>query len=427
MLRAAALQTRPRGQNPAGILEKGEAYLTFMTSSTPSTSMPSTSASSIGERAAQWLSRLVQIPSVTPVQAGPRAGGPAGAGEAAIAQAITRWFTALGGQVHVDEVLPNRPSIYGIWPGKSNRWAAVDVHTDTVGVEQMTGDPFSGEIRDGRVWGRGAVDTKATLGIILALLEAMQQSNTLPAHNLLIGATVDEEFGATGAPAFARWIKAQSLPIDEMIVAEPTGCVPVFGHRGVARFRLTVEGVSAHSSQPDLGKNAIQAAARIALAYAEEHARLQREKELPILGVAALTVTEIHGGTGINVVPDRCTVSADRRIVDGEDAVRVIDALVELAQVQTDLPISVTRLRELNAFLELPDSDWIQRLSAWSGRQPVSAPYGTNAWAYKNLPKGCAVIGPGSIDQAHGAEEWVEISELEKMAQIYAKWWEIPY
>lgn len=376
----------------------------------------------VGAACAEWLGRLVQIPSVTPAQAGPRAGEP---GEAAIAQAIAQWFTDLGGTVHIDEVHPGRPSVYGIWRGASERWGAVDVHTDTVGVEQMSGAPFSGEVHQGRVWGRGAVDTKASLGVVLALLEHMQQKGLQPAQNLLIGATVDEEFGATGAPAFARWIREQAIPIDEMIVAEPTQCIPVYGHRGVARFRFTVHGEAAHSSQPDLGKNAIQAAAHIALAYAEEHIRLQSPEKLPALGVASLTVTEIHGGTGINVVPDECTVSIDRRVVDGEDAVAVIDKLVELAQAQTALPLEVTRLRELDAFLETPDSPWMERLAHWSGEQPVSAPYGTNAWAYIGIPNGCAVMGPGSIDQAHGAEEWVEVAELEKMARIYAQWWEI--
>lgn len=384
--------------------------------------MADTNTTTLGEAAAHWLGRLVQIPSVTPVQAGPNAGEP---GEAAIAKAISRWFEQLGGEVFVDQVHPGRPSVYGIWRGKTDQWAALDVHTDTVGVEQMGGDPFSGELRDGKVWGRGAVDTKASLGIALALLEKLAEQNKQPRQNLLIGATVDEEFGATGAPAFARWIRSRELPIDQMIVAEPTQCIPVYGHRGVARFRLTAHGVAAHSSQPELGKNAIQAAAKIALAYAQEQQRLQQPAQMPVLGVADLTVTEIHGGTGINVVPDACTVSVDRRIVDGEDAVQVIDRLVELAQSQTDLTLDVVRLRELDAFLESPDSDWIRSLSEWSGTQPTSAPYGTNAWAYRGIPKGCAVMGPGSIDQAHGAEEWVELEQLERMAQVYARWWEV--
>lgn len=382
----------------------------------------SESVQDLGHASAQWLSKLVQIPSVTPAQAGPHSGEP---GEAAIADAVARWFTELGGQVHVDQVHEGRPSVYGIWRGQSEQWAAVDVHTDTVGVEQMPDAPFSGDIREGRVWGRGAVDTKASLGIALALLEHMQNHKLQPRQNLLIGATVDEEFGASGAPAFARWIREQTIAIDEMIVAEPTRCVPVYGHRGVARFRLTLQGVPAHSSQPDLGKNAIQAAAQIARAYAEEHARLQTLGDQAHLGVAALTVTEIHGGTGINVVPDSCVVSVDRRIVDGEDAVQVINRLVTMAEAQTELPIEVVRLRELDAFLETPDSPWIKRLEQWSGNKAQSAPYGTNAWAYRGMPKGCAVMGPGSIDQAHGAEEWVELDELTKMAQVYAQWWGI--
>src|SRR5512141_1277369 len=97
------------------------------------------------DRLAAWLSRLVQIPSVTPYQAGPRAGQP---GEGRLAAQLSEWFTALGGQVHRDEVLPDRPNIYAIWRGMSDRWLAIDAHMDTVGVEQMAGDPFSGHIAD---------------------------------------------------------------------------------------------------------------------------------------------------------------------------------------------------------------------------------------------------------------------------------------
>src|SRR4051794_7897584 len=121
---------------------------------------------------AEWLSRLVRIPSVNPAQAGPRALVP---GEARIAASVEGWFREFRGQVERDEVAPGRENVYGVWRGRSDRWIAVDAHLDTVGVEQMEGDPFSGEIRDGRVYGRGAVDTKATLAVVLALLEAIHQ------------------------------------------------------------------------------------------------------------------------------------------------------------------------------------------------------------------------------------------------------------
>jgi acetylornithine deacetylase/succinyl-diaminopimelate desuccinylase-like protein len=295
---------------------------------------------------------------------------------------------------------------------------------DTVGVEQMTGDPFSGEIRDGRVWGRGAVDTKATLGIILALIEAMQLEGVRPRYNLLIGATCDEEYSATGAPAFAAWIAENDLAVAQLVIAEPTGCVPVIGHRGVARFELTFSGEAAHSAQPHLGRNAIVAAARTVVAFAAEHERLQ---QLPpaYVGNATLTTTMIHGGTGSNIVPDRCSLFIDRRVVDGEEPDVVINNLYQLAQQQSGLPVEMTRQLELHAFYQPAESAWIQQLCQWSQSAPQLAPYGTNAWAYRNLPCETVVIGPGSIDQAHAAEEWVELSELEKMARIYTKWWGI--
>jgi acetylornithine deacetylase/succinyl-diaminopimelate desuccinylase-like protein len=376
---------------------------------------------SLAQHAATWLSRLVQIPSVTPIQAGPRAAEP---GEQRIADAIASWFQQLGGQVEIDIVEPGRPNVYGLWPGETSTWVAVDVHVDTVGVEQMTGEPFSGEISQDRVWGRGAVDTKASLGVILALIEQMQATGQRPRPSLLIGATVDEEFGATGAPAFATWIERQPFSVAQMVVAEPTLCVPVIGHRGVARFELAFIGESAHSSQPDRGRNTIVAAAKTVIAYANEHQRLQT---LPptMLGHATLTSTIIHGGTGNNVVPDRCTLFIDRRLVDGEEPGEVIDRLFAIAQEEATLPVELARQLEINAFLQPPDSPFVKLMATWSASTPYVAPYGTNAWAYRDLPCETVVIGPGSIDQAHGALEWVELAELEKISQIYARWWGI--
>lgn len=368
---------------------------------------------------ATWLTRLVQIPSVAPAQAGPRAGTP---GEAAITAAAAHWFTALGGEVHTEAVLPNRPNVYGIWRGQSDRWLAVDVHTDTVGVEQMTGDPFSGAVRDGNVNGRGAVDDKATLAVLLAVLEAMQQRGETPAANLLIAATVDEEVGATGAPAAAAWLRRQGITVDELIVAEPTLCTPIHGHKGVVRLALTVQGKAAHSSQPYLGHNAIVGAAQVIMGLQEEHDRLQTLEPSP-LGNPMLTVTLVNGGVGINVVPDACTVALDRRVVVGEKAATVAANLQALAQQHAFLPLNVEALLSLDAFYQPPTSSLIGNLVAWSGAAPQLAPYGTNAWAYQDVAQQCVVFGPGSIDQAHGAEEWVSLDELAKAAAIYARWW----
>jgi acetylornithine deacetylase/succinyl-diaminopimelate desuccinylase-like protein len=376
---------------------------------------------SFTDRAATWLSHLVQIPSVTPSHAGERAGEP---GEARIAATIAEWFKRLGGDVAIDEVAPGRPNVYGLWPGQSEEWIAVDVHVDTVGVEQMEGDPFSGEISQDRVWGRGAVDTKASLGVILALIEHMQMTHQVPNASLVIGATVDEEVSARGAPAFATFLESLPFDVAQLVVAEPTGCVPVTGHPGVARFELTFVGKSAHSAQPHLGSNAIIAAARTVIAYADEHVRLQ-EQPPANLGHPSLTSTIIHGGSGGNVVPASCTLFVDRRVIDGEEPAAIIDDLYAMAQQHAALPVELARQLEIPAYYQPGDTPWIQQLADWSNAAPQYAPYGTNAWAYRNLPCETVVIGPGSIAQAHGAREWVELEELAKIGQIYANWWGI--
>jgi acetylornithine deacetylase len=169
----------------------------------------------------------------------------------------------------------------------------------------------------------------------------------------------------------------------------------------------------------------VVAAAQVILALQAEHERLQA---LPIrsdLGPPSLTVTIAHGGTGINVVPDSCVVALDRRIIDGEDASQICISLCELASSTSPLPLTVDIQKEINAFYQAPDSALVRQLTAWSGNAPTVAPYGTNAWAYVDTVDSCVVFGPGSIAQAHGAEEWVAITELEKAAAIYSQWWGI--
>jgi acetylornithine deacetylase/succinyl-diaminopimelate desuccinylase-like protein len=370
------------------------------------------------QKLADWLSRLVQIPTVNPTQAGPAAGTP---GEAALAEEVVRWFEAFGGQVQTHEIYPGRYNVYGIWRGREERWAALDIHMDTVGVEQMTGEPFSGHITNGCVYGRGAVDTKASLAVALALLEDLHQYGHTPALNLLIAATVDEENSARTAPDFAAWVLAQQIPLSELMVAEPTNCRPVYGHKGGLRMRFTVSGQASHSSQPQQGKNAITAAARLITALEQEHQKL--ENITSDIGTPTLTVSRVDGGIGANVVPDRCTIVIDRRIVTGENVDHVAKNLTELAIESCPLPVDSQILGALAPFFQSPDAEWLQKLADWSGQQPGIVPYGTNAWAYGNLPGECVVLGPGSIDQAHSAIEWVAISQLEKLAAIYQKWW----
>jgi acetylornithine deacetylase/succinyl-diaminopimelate desuccinylase-like protein len=172
-----------------------------------------------------------------------------------------------------------------------------------------------------------------------------------------------------------------------------------------------------------MGKNAISAASRLITALDEEHQRLQAMPRSNRLGAPVLSVTTISGGRGTNVIPDRCIVNMDRRVVDGESLEEVRDHLIALAKRSCPLPLTAEVRSFKRAFAQSPDSPWIRQLADWSGKEPEVVPYGTNAHAYGGLARETVIIGPGSIDQAHGNEEWVAISELEKMAGILAKWW----
>ena len=367
-----------------------------------------------------WLQRLVQTPSVTPNQAGPKA---LTTGEGAMTTVVARAFQTLqADEIIYDPVLPKRDNVYGIWHGESPEVLLLDVHMDTVGVEQMTIDPFSGEIRDGRVYGRGAVDTKASLAIALGVLESHIASGKKPPYTIMIAASVDEEEGGAGAEALARWVtKRQMRPI-QMLVAEPTECRPVYGHKGLVRQFITIHGEAAHSAQPHLGKNAISAMAQVIMALDAEHRRLQT---LPAtgLGHGTLTVSLIEGGRGLNVVPDSCQIGIDRRIIDGEIFDEVAAGIISIVHAASPLPVTVTMLASGDAFYQDPNHPWVQTVADFHHTTATSAPYGTNAYAYGDLADCCIVYGPGSIAQAHTADEWIAISEIEHAANFYRHWW----
>ncbi len=372
----------------------------------------------------KWLAQLIQIPSVTSAHASPRSGEP---GEARIAAQLARWFADLGAEVTLEAAHPGRPNVYATWRNPaSERWIALDIHTDTVGVEAMPGNPFSGEIRDDRVWGRGAVDNKASLAVALSALQDMRAAGKRPAANLIIAAVVDEEMTLRGAYAFDAWLRGRGMRLDELLVAEPTLCAPCYGHMGSGRVEFTVHGVSTHTAQPHLGKNAIVGAARIALAMQAEHERLQTLPPSPV-GRGQLTVVQAAGGRAPNIVPDLATLGINRRVTSDEDGQATLEGLAQLGRDAAGLPVDALIHPPVSSFLQDPESSMARKFGAWSGAGPVTVPYFSDASAYRaDVAANMLVMGPGSIDQAHGAEEWVAVSEIERMAGIYAAWWSEP-
>jgi acetylornithine deacetylase/succinyl-diaminopimelate desuccinylase-like protein len=377
-----------------------------------------------GAALAAGVGRFVRIPSVNPDQAGPRAGRP---GEAAMAAELAAVARRLGGEVTLDEVLPGRPNVYARFAGTEDRVVGVDVHLDTVGVEHADDDPFDPVVRHGRLHGRGAVDTKATLGVVLAVVERLRRPDgRLPGPTLYLVGTVGEEAGGLpGADRLEAWAGAQGIRFDELVVAEPTGCTPVHGHKGGLGLEITIHGRAAHSSKPELGADAVVAAARVVLALEGEHRRLAATGAGTAMGPGTVTTTLVRGGRATNIVADECWLYAGRRLAPGEDpqAERArLEDLVRRAAAPLAVDIALANGTARAAFHQPPDSPLALRLAALTGTRPETATFGSNALAYREVADQVVVFGPGSIDQAHQADEWVALSELERAAAAYEGW-----
>lgn len=375
------------------------------------------------QRRVELLSELVGINSVNPGQAGERSGP---AGEKALSHWMANRAESLGANVTLDEVEPGRPNVYAEFPGNSDQVIAVDVHLDTVGVEHMEGDPFDGRVDDGKVFGRGSVDTKATLAILLPLLEDAARGDVTLEPTLLLVGTVGEEMGGLpGAYRFQEWLNGQSRRLDSLVVAEPTLCAPVHGHKGGMGMEITVHGHAAHSSKPELGANAITGAARIVAALQDQHDLLVSQEPTTAMGTGTLSVTEIGGGRARNIIPDECTVYAGRRIAPGEEPYQVFEELSAVARAAAaplDVTIEMANGRASAAFYREPDSPLVKHLADIAGSDPEVATYGSNALAYSDVADHLVVFGPGSIDQAHQAIEWVDIGELDRADSVYRTW-----
>ena len=381
-----------------------------------------------GELLASWVSQLVRIPSVNPLHKGPSCAVP---GEKAMAKYLAEVFHGLGAvEVVLDDVIDDRPNVYGFFRGRTDRLVVIDIHTDTVTVENMTDPPFDGRVENGHVWGRGALDTKASMGIICALIETWRAASLVPEPNVLVVGSISEEAGGLlGASRFRKWAEKKNLTIDQMVICEPTDCAPIHGHKGAVAMRITVLGESAHSSTPERGKNAIFAAAKLISALEDHHYELVAQPSTTEVGTGTLLVAMINGGVAGNVVPDRCELTVGRRMAPGEDVQTIYDQIVALATESCPLPIAVEPafitpegLPGSPAFYQSPDSDLVRILAAGAGSEPATAPFGTNALRYNGFVREKVIFGPGNIEDAHRATECVSIAELERTARAYAAW-----
>jgi acetylornithine deacetylase len=283
-------------------------------------------------------------------------------------------------------------------------------------------DPLSAELRDGKLYGRGSADMKAWIGLVVAQTEAFLQAD-LP-HAVHYAFSYDEEVGGFGARALIADLREAGLAPRLCIVGEPTDMVPAIGHKGVHRWRCCVRGKAAHSSLTPMAVNAVEAAARVVAHIADIGADLRaNEPRQPGYDVPYSTsaVCVVQGGIADNVVPEDCRFHYEFRDLPGADAqalqqrVQAYALTLEPAMksVEPTAGFRFEALATMPAFQALPDEPAVRLALRLAGSQSTSlVAFGTEAGLFQRAGMSTVVCGPGSINQAHQADEFVSLAQL---------------
>jgi acetylornithine deacetylase len=254
-------------------------------------------------------------------------------------------------------------------------------------------------------------------------MASLKEEGIVPPCEVWLAAVVDEEYSYRGVVKLC-----EGLTADAAIVAEPTELRLVVASKGVLRWRIRVRGKAAHSSKPHLGVNAINHMARLILALEKDEASLAT-KVHPLAGAATCNVGVISGGVQVNFVPDECVIEIDRRLLPGE---RAIDALTNYQSLLDDLarrhPGFIAEMEApmlTDEGLDTPVDAAPALLGGEILREmgldgaPAGVPFGSDASKLSRQGVPSLVFGPGSIDRAHGAVEYVEIDEVLKAEAFF--------
>ncbi len=303
-------------------------------------------------------------------------------------------------------------------------------HTDVVPVDgqKWTSDPFTLTERDGRLYGRGSCDMKGFLALALAAAPLFAEPGR-PKRPVHLAFSYDEEVGCLGAPAMIAEI-AKRLPRPAaVIVGEPTMMEVVHGHKGITSYFVTVTGHEAHSSLTHLGLSANMIAIRLMHRLSEIAAQLERDADpaSPFTPRhATLTVGQINGGTAVNILARECVFVFDLRCVPGVDPMAILapflaEAETIDAEMKARFPetgIQIVRRSLTPAFAPEPDgeAERVARALAGDNGPPRVVPYAAEAGQFQEAGFSTVICGPGSIEQAHQPDEYVDRVQMERGA-----------
>ncbi len=322
-----------------------------------------------------------------------------------------------------------RVNLFGTIKAKKNNGKKPIIlsgHTDVVPVSKgWTSDPFIATIKGDKLFGRGSCDMKGFIACVLAYVPTFSKTNL--DRDIHFSFTFDEETACIGAPLLIKELKKRNIIDGICIIGEPTKMKIIDAHKGMNEYTVHFEGLAGHSSQPSKGVNAIEYATR----YINKLLELRQEliKRAPKDCIfdpphSTLSVGGISGGIAHNVIADKCRVEWETRPVikeDGEFVTNQIEQFVNdqlLPQMKKVFPNANIRkeiIGEVVGFNRLNHSEACELVSSITGdnsREVVS--FGTEAGLFQEIGISTVVCGPGSIEQAHKIDEFIELEELKK-------------
>lgn len=291
-------------------------------------------------------------------------------------------------------------------------------HTDTVPYDPNWSEALTLTEREGKLFGRGACDTKAFIAASLTALENVEVKNLSRPIALIF--TADEEIGLIGAKRLAE---TRAIHSRYAIVGEPTSLRPMRAGKGYCLAEVTLKGREAHSAYPSLGSSAIFGAARLIAAIEAIAAELESEQH-PAFDPAytTLNVGVVHGGTAKNVIPGECRFTLEWRPIPGQEPERLLSLIEQAIAAERgrdpEFACEVDAARADEGFETSPSSPLVTMLEELTGNEAGTVAFGTEAAQLTELGAEAVVLGPGNIRVAHRTGEFVPLEELEGCVNI---------
>ena len=330
-----------------------------------------------------------------------------------------------GFRIKYHELSPQRASLVATIGGSADKAPLCFTgHIDTVplGAAQWKMDPFAADTEGGKLYGRGTSDMKCGVAaFVVASLNLASRLEHSPGLELVI--TAAEETGCEGAFAMASSPEVRELlgTAGALVVAEPTGNLPLLGHKGAFWVAAQAAGTTAHGSMPERGDNAVYKIARAALALEKFEFETGAHA---LMGSPTLNVGTARGGLNINSVPDAAELGIDIRTVAGQDHAQVLRCLCRVLGPQ----ISLRTLLDVNSVYTVPEDAWMRRVfaicKARSGleQEHRTVSYFTDAAALR-APLGMppvVILGPGEPDLAHQTDEYCRVDRIGEATVLFA-------